>query len=626
MSAVVSNMSFNYKPLKPATVEFTDAGIPFSGQFNDIYYAGDSPLQQAHQVFLQGNQLPQRWQSKDSFTILETGFGLGHNFVASWHAWRSDPKRSRRLHFASIEAHPFRQRDVARLLDRLAEPQRALGQQLVQAWPPLVPGIHRLEFDNGAVTLTLALGPVDRMVRQLDLGFDACFLDGFAPRVNPDMWMPEVFKQLARMARKGATLASWCSAGQVRRDLQNAGFLIERCAGFGAKRHRITGVLRPNMGQSATTAVSRSIAVIGSGFAGASAAYALVSRGHDVTVVDPALAAGAAGTHVGHHAAALTPSLSRDDDIRSRLSRAGVLLAALRWGSFDGPAQPWHCGSFQPVAAPEVRGWQQALQRLKFPEDWMRWVDSPTASRLTGMRLASEGIWHAQGYMLDPPALLAKLLESPAIRRHVSTVDSISQLGSGQWLLRDTNGHELACTDYVVMATGGLTARLLGTVHGLAMPRRLRGLHTLAGQISYFRHADSPVPQSMLAADGLCFPGSAQGLIGGSTYVSGTTLSIITDRGHHEIRKKVAALLEISPSQLGQARTMADGWSGWRATVHDRLPVIGPVAGASGLWLACGFGSRGLTWSALAAELLAARLNHEPIPLARELSQKIAPG
>lgn len=617
-------MSSSYEPLIPARVELNENGTPTSTRFGDIYYAGPVPLAQARDVFLQGNQLPQRWAGRDHFTVLETGFGLGHNFLALWQAWRDDPSRCRRLHVASVEAHPFSRTDLGALLDRLDGSPRLLAQELVRHWPILVPGIHRLEFEGGAVTLTLAFGSIARMAPQLDLRFDACFLDGFSPRLNPEMWTPRLFRQLARMASPGATLASWCSAGQVRRDLQDAGFLIERRPGFGAKRHMITGRLRPGIARRPVADVPHSVIVVGSGFAGAAAAYALAGRGQHVTVFDPALSVGTAGTHQGHRTAAMTPALSRDDDIRARLSRAGVLLGTLRWRSLSRAAQPVRSGTFQPVPAADRAGWQRALERLGLPEEWVAWVDASRASQLAGVALTSPGLWHAQGYLVRPEPLLDALLGAPGISLDTRTVAYLERNAEGRWSVHARCGEPMAQADVVVVATSWLASRLLAGVPGVQIPRRLQSLHRFAGQLSHFSAPDR-VPDAVLSGDGLCMADGKTAVIGGSTYVSDTTLSIITAQGHHENRQKVADLLEIQSSQLGDPRSFADGWAGWRAAVRDRLPVIGALPSVPGLWLACGFGSRGLTWSALGAELLAARLNLEPIPLERELSRKIAP-
>lgn len=57
---------------------------------------------------------------------------------------------------------------------------------------------------------------------------DARFLDGFAPAKNPDMWTQDLFSAMARPARPGGTLATFTSAGFVRRGLQEAGFTMRK--------------------------------------------------------------------------------------------------------------------------------------------------------------------------------------------------------------------------------------------------------------------------------------------------------------------------------------------------------------------------------------------------------------
>src|SRR5690606_40992942 len=93
-----SELSSNYEPLIPTRLTFNEHGVPVSEDFGDVYHPAWGALEQARRVFLCGNQLPARWQGQDTFTVCETGFGLGHNFLALWQAWRNDPERPKRLY------------------------------------------------------------------------------------------------------------------------------------------------------------------------------------------------------------------------------------------------------------------------------------------------------------------------------------------------------------------------------------------------------------------------------------------------------------------------------------------------------------------------------------------------
>ncbi|MFY3665812.1 tRNA (5-methylaminomethyl-2-thiouridine)(34)-methyltransferase MnmD, partial [Achromobacter ruhlandii] len=301
-------MSSSYVPLTPAVADVDAQGRLYSPAYGDVYHSPSGALGQAEHVFLRGNGLPERWRGRDAFTVCETGFGLGLNFLAVWRAWRDDPRRARRLHVLSLEAHPFSREDLAALLARHApEALASLATQLAAQWPSLLPGLHRLEFEGGAVTLTLGFGDAQALAPRLSARVDAYFLDGFAPERNPRMWEAPLLKELARLAAPGATLATWACTGELRRALQEAGFEARRAPGYGGKWHMTVATAMP--GAAAAPAAqderARHALVVGAGLAGAGIAQALALRGWGVTVLDAGLARGAPA-HAGHVAAALT--------------------------------------------------------------------------------------------------------------------------------------------------------------------------------------------------------------------------------------------------------------------------------------------------------------------------------
>ncbi len=229
-----------------APLVFRDDGTPYSPRHDDIYHSAAGALAQARHVFLDGNGLPERWRGKPRFTVLETGFGMGVNFLSTWAAWLADAHRPPVLEFVSIEKHPFSADDLrtahAAIIDDDA--YAPLTDALASNWPLLEAGLHRLAFAAGAISLTLAFGDAaDLLPRLADLGVaaDAIYLDGFAPAKNPDMWTPLIFASLARIAEDDATFATYTSAGSVKRALIDNGFDYRKVAGFGGKRAMLVG-------------------------------------------------------------------------------------------------------------------------------------------------------------------------------------------------------------------------------------------------------------------------------------------------------------------------------------------------------------------------------------------------
>ena len=620
-------MSSKFEPLLPATLAHDHRGIPTSPRYQDLYHPDSGALGQARHVFLRGNQLPARWQGKSQFTVCEAGFGLGQNFLALWQAWRADPKRSRRLHVVAFEAHPFCREDLETVLRAMPAELTPFACRLLAAWPPLVPGIHRLEFDAGAVTLTLVFGSITRMARQVNASVDAYFLDGFAPQRNPEMWSPALFGQFARMANAGATLSSWCCAGQVRRDLRDAGFIVSKVPGFASKREMTVAVLRPGMGRQASGhAASDTVLVVGGGVAGAGIAHALALRGHEVTVLDPVFANGLGASHKGHVAAAMTPVLSRDDDIRSRLSRAGIRRALQRWSELASDARPVRCGTVSlALDAVEVSAAKKTLAHLRFPTDWVKWLDASEASMLAGQALQAGGTWLADGSVVRPQALVEALLRRPEIRCVSGLLGHLGPSANGLWAARDGHDKIVTLAKTVVLANAVDAGRTLAGISGSPYLPKLAAMYRLGGQVSYFKEDSAPAVRPVIAGDGYWLPAVDGLCVGGSTYEADILDVGVNAAGRLEISKKVERLVGMHASLLAAAPDERVGWAGWRATPSDRLPIIGPVAALPGLWLACGYGSRGLSWSALAGDIVAATIGGEPVPLERELLRSIAP-
>ena len=181
-------------------VAWAPDGTPRSTLFDDVYrscgfHGADHGLLQAQHVFLQGCGLwsPASapavpvWQGHRRWHVLETGFGLGLNFLATWLAWQQDPQRPEQLFYTAIEAWPVPAQDIERSVQAWPALQ-PLARQLASAWRGLLPGVHRFVFEEGRIQLTLCIGPVERMLREVDVAADSVFLDGFSPDVNPDMW------------------------------------------------------------------------------------------------------------------------------------------------------------------------------------------------------------------------------------------------------------------------------------------------------------------------------------------------------------------------------------------------------------------------------------------------------
>lgn len=230
-------------------------GSPHSARFNDRYRPRSGGLTQAAVVFLGGCGLPERWRGRDQFTVLETGFGLGLNFLTTWAAWEADAQRCGILHFVSVEGYPVAAADILRSAQMPGPASEAdaqvlarvqiLALALAEIWQDLTPGVHRYRFADDRVQLTLAIGQVEAMLTSLVCDADAVYLDGFSPALNPDMWSLATLQAVTGHCRPGTTLATYTVASSVRPGLEQLGFCVEKCQGLPPKRDRLQAVYLP---------------------------------------------------------------------------------------------------------------------------------------------------------------------------------------------------------------------------------------------------------------------------------------------------------------------------------------------------------------------------------------------
>ena len=214
---------------------------PYSTQFEDVYFSSDNGLQETEYVFLQGNRLADRWQHLPTqhFTLIETGFGTGLNFLCSCQLWLETAPSDATLHFISVEKYPLALPDIKAALD-LWPGLTPYKQAFLAHYPAILSG-ESISIFNGRIRLTLLIGDAVAQLTTLKVQADAWLLDGFAPAKNPEMWQPALFSNMARLSHAGTTFATFTSAGDVRRSLIAVGFKVQKRPGFGRKREMLIG-------------------------------------------------------------------------------------------------------------------------------------------------------------------------------------------------------------------------------------------------------------------------------------------------------------------------------------------------------------------------------------------------
>lgn len=615
-----------------STLDWQD-GQPYSRIYQDVYFSKENGLEETRHVFLRHNSLHERWSqlSQEVFTIAETGFGTGLNFLCAWELWNRLAPAPARLHFVSTEKYPLSTDELRQSLALWPE-LSALSSQLLLQYRLLAPGWHRLVFDQGRVTLTLIIGDARDTLPQLQASVDAWFLDGFAPAKNPEMWQPELFSNMARLSHGKSTFATFTSAGDVRRGLQSAGFEVRKVAGFGAKREMLAG--HYTAGAKPDFCTHKRAIVIGGGIAGTSSARALAVRGWQVTLLErhADIAQEASGNQIG----VLYPRLTGQDIALGNLAQHGFIHSHRLLRQLTLPSHEYgECGLLQLAFDVRERQRCEAVASRQLPPELVQNLTPDEAGRLAGIPLRHHAIFLPAAGWVNPAAFCRALADHPNIRLATSTAATSLQKLDGVWRAMDQG---------MVAAEGSLVI-LAGAVGSNAFPQTAHlPLQPVRGQISFAPADDySRQLQTVVCADGYISP-PVEGVHGlGATFSAEDSSPDVRDSDHLE---NLSALKTISPElHRHLAQQPMQGRVAFRAVTPDYLPMTGPVldAGAltskpprhtadpatlpwlDGLYVNTGHGSKGLIYAPYCAEMLASAISHEPVPSEAKLLAALDP-
>ncbi len=525
------------------------------------------------------------WRGRERYTVFATSYADGASMRALQAGWLADPDRPARLHIVALSTG-------------------------------LQPGFHRIPQDDPRLTLTLLAMPLEAALAQLSAQPDAVFLG--------DVIGTGFVRPLARLVAADARLFAVALDDEQRAALAGQGFM------FGGSLDAVFASRKPRLPVPPTP--ERRALVIGAGLAGAAACASLCARGWEVTLVErhPAPAMEASGNLAG----IFMPLLSRDDNIPTRLTRAAYLYALRAWRQFGGIGdliEGQACGVLQLARDAAHAGVSRAIAReVDYPPEFARWLEQLEAEALLGLP-APDGAWlFAQGGWARPGSVCEAMLAACGERltRRFGVGSVTLEREGGEWLARAEDGAIVARAPTVVLASGAGARRLAQSAD---LP-----LAALRGQVTHLPDGAAPILPLVLCREAYLTPAA-----GGIT-CAGATYDLDDDAGLRASsqQENIERLRGLVSDPLAAEGVPLAGRVGFRCVAPDRLPLVGRLpdfaaAGATerlrdvprhpGLHCLLGYASRGLIWAPLAAELLAAQLEGEPLPLETALVDALDP-
>ncbi len=663
-----------FAQIKPADIEWrettTNHSIPFSKEFNDIYFNPQDGLAESKYVFLAGNNLPHDWKNlaQQQFNIAELGFGSGLNFLMTLNAWqqainaRTDKPRCH-LNYISIEKRPFKQQDFLKaakhwpLFSNLVE-------QLSTNYPSLTFGRHQIQFKHWNATLTLFFMPVELALNDLiaesrsqqnKIIIDHWYFDGFAPAKNQSMWEHSICEQVSRLSKIGTKLATFSVSKQVKSPLVKAGFKISKRKGFGRKREMLTAQLETPLQEKPKTYINlkydkpwfnishsrsaKNVAIIGAGIAGCATAYELANAGVKVHLFDQAstIAAKASGAAAG----IFHPQLTADMNINSQFNWQAYcyLTHFLKSLTDEQKTSVILNQGIERVFSDSNE--QEKLFALAEQIQLTDWITKPDHL----LHKSSVFFPHAAAINL---AQFCQLLINQIPEQNLQlflgyTVKKITPIGA-QWQV--TTPQQNFVFDQLILCGGAnspLTEQYLQTQTNIS-----RGQTCLL--------ESKPITQQLthtVCGKAYLVPQNKQQLLLGTTFEN-LVDDVLNQQSQNEVLKQASNLMQamklsfMPPEQY--FNLPLKGSLGYRRHSQDRLPIVGAAFdnkkieadfenlgqkrikqqnlshyNINGLWLNTAYGSHGIIYSLLASKHLSALVTNNISPLSQTISNAIHP-
>lgn len=560
-------------------------------------------------------QLRAAWQH--SWHALETSFGSGESFVHTLQAWQQDANAPPRLFFTALTA------DTPSHIHPLIADE-CFG---------LLPGVHRMVFEQGRVQLTLCIGPLPTISRDIDIAADSMRIDASNTLGA---------KQATRLCKRGTAIV-WAEAMTTQSDewLQAGVQMSTATTGTFNPTWTPKSSLRSDLAHASSDA--QHAVVIGAGLSGAATAYSLATRGWRVDVLDQGseLGAGASGLPAGIFATHVSP----DNNVLSRITRDGVRATLHRAKLLLQEGKHWNLSQLlehRYAGKRELPGGQQ------WPAAGHAWsTHASTTQKLAGgLDENAKALWHPLAGWIQTPEFVKAQLSHPNITWRGNCRVAQLQRVNSQWQALDEKGQCMAQSELLVLANAHACQNLLNSVvcsdNDNAAARPHLPATALRGQVTWgsmnalperLRHAlpTFPVNGHGSYIGHLTLPQAdqkeQQWLVGSSFQRNDFDLTTRTEDLHSNMQQWA----ELMPALQEDIRHKIDtrtthSWAAIRSALPDRVPAVGEFSHPDfkGLHVCTGMGARGISWSVLCGELLAAHIAHEPLPMAATLAKRMA--
>jgi tRNA U34 5-methylaminomethyl-2-thiouridine-forming methyltransferase MnmC len=216
----------------------------FNPGIGETYHSGFGAVNESMHVFILAGLHFIRERERH-LRILEVGLGTGLNCLLTL----KEAEKSRlKIEYTAIEPFPPDD-ELINQLNYQSIICESLPDQVIRAGAAtdIFSRIHSDDWDKlNKVTDHFSLKKIRTTFQDFSITsptFNLVYFDAFSPAAQPELWTEEIFRKMAGMMLKGGVLVTYSAKGQVRRNMQAAGFKVERLPGPTGKREMLRGVI-----------------------------------------------------------------------------------------------------------------------------------------------------------------------------------------------------------------------------------------------------------------------------------------------------------------------------------------------------------------------------------------------
>lgn len=203
----------------------------YRADIQETYHSIHGAIAESLHVFITAGLLAYKQQfERPKINILEIGFGTGLNAMLSL-LFANE-------HQLNINYHSYETLPLAYTLIQDLHYQAHWGQAQ-EHWYKQIHQSPWEEITEINTNFSLLKLQQSILLAEPKQGYEIIFFDAFAPDKQPELWSLQVFKKMFETLNPGGILVTYAAKGDVRRNLLEAGFKVEKLAGPPHKRHML---------------------------------------------------------------------------------------------------------------------------------------------------------------------------------------------------------------------------------------------------------------------------------------------------------------------------------------------------------------------------------------------------